>query len=43
MYCVHHGKVSVMVYDILKNRYIFIPFRRWEKMTEDKRSRYREL
>ena len=41
MYCVFRGRVCVMVFDEEKNKYRFFPFRRWERMTEEQRNRYR--
>ena len=41
MYCVRKGKVCVMVFDESKNKYRFFPFRRWERMTEDQKAKYR--
>lgn len=31
MYCVHNGKVCVMVYDSIKKEYVYIPEDEYEK------------
>ena len=31
MYCVHNGKVCVMVYDSIKKEYVYIPENEYEK------------
>lgn len=41
MYCVLKGRVVVMVFDESKNKYVFFPFRKWERMTEEKKAKYR--
>lgn len=41
MYIVLHGKVKVMVFDEGKNKYRFFPFRTWERMNEEQKSKYR--
>lgn len=41
MYCVRKGKVCVMVFDEAKNKYRFFPFRIWERMSEERKSKYR--
>ena len=41
MFCVLKGKVCVMVYDEAKDKYLYIPFRRWERMPQKKRNQFR--
>ena len=32
MWCVHNGKVCMMVYDSTKGKYVYIPERKWHRM-----------
>lgn len=41
MYVIHKGKPCVMVWSIERGEYVYIPERRWEKMTKEDRQKYR--
>lgn len=41
MYCIIKGKMRVMVFDESANKYRVFPFRKWERMAEEKKSRFR--
>ena len=40
MWCVYRGKIHIMVLDTLRNKYIFIPEKKWDSMTEEMKARY---
>jgi len=41
MYCVHNGISSVMVYDTVKGKYVYIPEKKWDKLNKDQRKQFR--
>lgn len=42
MYAIHNGKPCVMVWSVERGEYVYIPERRWEKMTKEEKQKYRE-
>lgn len=40
MYCVHNGVISLQVWDTKKDRWVYIPARKWLNMSDKKRNRY---
>ena len=42
MFCIHNGKSCVMVYDVEAGKYVYIPERKWDKLTKfEKITKYR--
>lgn len=42
MFCIHNGKSCVMVYDVEAGKYVYIPERKWDKLTKvEKVTKYR--
>lgn len=41
MYCIHNGKSCVMVYDIIKGEYVYIPEKKWDKLNKEQKKQFR--
>ena len=41
MYCVHNGISCVMVYDTEKGKYVYIPEKKWDKLSKDQRKQFK--
>ena len=42
MYCTFNGKICLMMYDIIAEKYVYIPEEIWYSFTEKARLRYTE-
>lgn len=42
MYCIHNGKSCLMVWDRERGEYVYIPEKKWDKMTTTEKHKYRE-
>ena len=42
MYCTFNGKICIMMYDIIAEKYVYIPENVWYSLTEKMRLRYTE-
>jgi hypothetical protein len=42
MYCTFNGKICLMMWDIIAEKYVYIPETTWYRLTEKARSRYTE-
>lgn len=41
MYCIHHGRSCVMVWNVNKGKYVYITEKRWDKMSKEDKSKYK--
>lgn len=42
MFCIHNGKCCAMVYDMEAGEYVYIPERKWDKLSKaEKLAKYR--
>ena len=40
MWVVYRGKVHIMMYDTRKKKYVYIPEKTWDAMTDEQKMRY---
>ena len=42
MYCTFNGKICLMMWDIIAEKYVYIPETTWYRLTEKAKERYTE-
>ena len=42
MYCTFNGKICLMMYDVIAEKYVYIPETTWYSLTEKAKERYTE-